>query len=268
MKNTKRTLIISSLVMLLSLIVVIISVTAAWFGDTRNVSNKITISSEKEVIGNATIDIESASPEREDGRLLTPAVIKAGLLMGDYTGVYNNINVLDTSLVDSTNSDASKPLLSVANTVTVYFPFIYNGGPDTAVGGDRKKSIEIALSSATLANPRKTNADGSITIDDTLLNYSGEFCAEMTIVSRSVDEDGKETYTRLPPTPVADLPDSANTAMYWEKNDDVIYMVLTPGITYYCEVMIYFAKVDEECAPALIDTTVWFNFDIAAVRRK
>lgn len=264
MKNTKRTIILSSLIMCLTVVVALVGVSAAWFSDTLRSSNTIIISSETPT-GQATIDIESASTRYFGGDKLVPAIINKDFIQQDNSGAgtgsvpYDAINVLSPSLIGNTSA---APLVSNATTFSVYFPFMYVGSSDVGTA-DGLKSVEVHMKSASLLNPREKDEEGN-PINTDYVNYMEDFNFSYSVVKVVLDED-KKVVSDQPNTDIA-LPEI--TKIRNGDAYDVIYMIIKPGVEYYFKTVINFSKVDEFCNQELLDTRLYFNFDITAVRRR
>jgi hypothetical protein len=238
--------------MALALIVAVVGISAAWFADIKTASDTVIISSAKPS-GQATIDVDSASTAYLGGDKLAPAVIKKNLVLNDRTGEglngvgFDQLNVLDQALVDASGSDASKPLLSSATMVQVIFPFIYIGGSDSGFS-DGNKAVSIYLESSTLENPR---SDGN----GALADYTSDFTFEnMSVINKPAEDGTTEENTSI--------------EKVWTQEENELYLIIKPGVIYYFMGTIYINKIDEECNPILLDTTVFFNFEIAAVSRR
>lgn len=260
MKNTKRTLILSCVVMALALVVTIVGISAAWFGDVRRVTteeNRLIISSNRPK-GQATIDVESASSDIVGGDKLMPAVATPGWLLSG--GDPDTLDVLVQNVGNGVDRAATQ--------VYVYFPFTYVGAPDAAAK-DGKKSVKLTLTSATLENPRRTDGDGNDDGSDIvgLTNYIDEFSSDLCVVKK-VGDGASASYTEYTADEIAAMHTSASGIVWEQQNDGrALHMLMAPGIDFYLRVKINFARVDEECDPSLIDTTLFFNFDIEAVPR-
>ena len=141
----KKSIILSLIIMGLCIIVGVVGVTAAWFGDIKVRRDDIVITSYAPT-GNATMTIDSTATYAEAIGKLMPAIAKEGYVIshGDGTGEMDSLDVLDSTLVGT-------KLKSVATRAGMEFNFIYSGTADRV---DGKKAIEIILRSVTLQNPR------------------------------------------------------------------------------------------------------------------
>ena len=141
----KKSIILSLIIMGLCIVVGVVGVTAAWFGDIKTRSDDIIITSYAPS-GNASMTIDSTSQYAEAIGKLMPAVATPEYVMshGNGTGNLDSLDVLDSSLVGT-------QLTSIATRAGMEFSFQYSGTSD---GADGKKAIEIVLKSVTLSNPR------------------------------------------------------------------------------------------------------------------
>ena len=143
----KTSILLASSIMILAVIVAIVGVTAAWFGNQYTYNGVVNVSSEDPknnaiiVQGSASVDSSGENP------VLTPAKILPGLILSDVDGSeqYDKINVREEN---------PSVLDSVATKVTVTFDFVYNGAPSNTDGITSKMQIELV--SVTLANPLVT----------------------------------------------------------------------------------------------------------------
>ena len=141
----KKPIIVSLIVMALCIVVGVIGVTAAWFGDILNKADNVIISSYAPT-GNATMSIDSTS-DFTSGEGLMPAVATEGYILGQRNG---NLNLDSIDVLDSANVTAGY-ISKVATQVTMEFDFAYAGTQDI---GFSNKAIAIKLASVTLQNPR------------------------------------------------------------------------------------------------------------------
>ncbi|MBO4695328.1 MAG: hypothetical protein J5656_05390 [Clostridia bacterium] len=141
----RKSIILSLIIMGLCIVVGVVGVTAAWFGDVMKKSDDIIITSYAPT-GNASMTMDSASEYAEAIGKLVPAVATPEYVMThqDGSGNLDSLDVLDSSLVGT-------QLTSIATRAGMEFNFIYSGTSD---GVDGKKAIEIVLTSVTLQNPR------------------------------------------------------------------------------------------------------------------
>ncbi|MEG2688403.1 MAG: hypothetical protein RSA24_04470 [Clostridia bacterium] len=230
----KKTVVISSFVMCLVLVISLISVSVAWFSNILSADNKIIISSEKP-LGQATIKVESASNSADNGDKLTPAIIKRGIMLDGYDVA--SIDVLDknNTLVDTTApfNTANKPLMSKATTVTVTFPYLYIGAPDS---GYATKDVDISIDA--VYNKEHTingGADGKPS-ESSLTNYKNDF-------AYSFKSGAQKT------------------------NSTKLHLSINPGTLYNCTVVFNFARIDEQCDQELLNKMLYFKIKIEAVAK-
>ncbi len=253
--NTKRTLIVSTCIMVLILIVTVVGVSAAWFGDILNDTfgdNEIVISSEQPT-GQTQIDASSAGMYK-DSDTLTPAKTVDGYLLGG--GDPASI----TNVLDASNAN----LQSTASQVKIIFPFSYLGAGDSGEA-DGKKAIEVKLTGAYLydasANPIKS------------VNYMEDFTISFDIVKdvTITTTDGVNEIsggTDVASTPIESLKKGDGNIYYEDTQNYTSYMLVEPGVTYYCRITVHFNKVAEELNPALMDTNIQLAIQIDVATRK
>lgn len=188
----KSSFFLSTSIMTLALIVAIVGVTAAWFGDVSEYSDTIDVSS-KNPENNALIDPESTSPlPQGDKAKLAPAVLKAGYGLGNAggSGGYDDIKIgphNEYGGIDDLKDVIAKP----ATTVTVTFDFVYTGA---AANEDEKTTrLRIELVSVTLKNPLLTLDEYKQLFDENadeddleaylsdIINYRDEFGVNMSV---------------------------------------------------------------------------------------
>ena len=155
----KRSIIVSLIVMALCVVVGVVGITAAWFGDTLKRDDSVIVSSYAPT-GNATMSIDSTS-DFTSGEGLRPAIATAGYILGQRNGTLNldSIDVLDNANV------TAGYITQTATQVTMDFDFAYAG---TADAGFSNKAIAIKLTSVTLQNPRVY-----ITVEEYRAKYHG-----------------------------------------------------------------------------------------------
>ncbi len=256
----KTSILLASSIMILAVIVAVVGVTAAWFGNQYTYEGTVGVSSANPE-NNAIIvpDSTSGLPTGEDA-VLAPAKIKPGYILGDGVGVggYDNIDCNpDLPLNDA--------LLEKAVPVTVTFDFVYNGAPSNPDGMTTKMQIE--LQTVTLENPMKEGMTDEERA--ALVNYRDEFAISMfvTTTDSSVmmfDLDGTPFYTQK--TKVVD----GETVTYYELNagnylttdsEHKLLFNMIP-VTHTLNATIYFVHVDEETPPELIDAQLFLNFKV------
>lgn len=231
MNKTKRTLIVSSVIMALVLVVTVVSVTAAWFSNTASSKeDKFTIDSTTlQESANITIGDESIG---ESNTMAWPAVLNPSTMLkgGEYPR--------GTALKNTSDS-----VLTAARTAVYYFPINFIGSSDVKDGKsiDGRRSLMLTVNSAKLAN-------GDKIVDDK--DYKGNFNIEMSLVTLSED---KKVATEISLDDVySDALSGTSNIYYYQKTDengepcDEFYMLIIPGEEYYVKATIYFNEVDEQ----------------------
>lgn len=263
MNKTKRTLIISSLVMALALIVTVVSVTAAWFSnvsDSRQDGFTIDSATLKE---SATISIDTNVGGSNSE--IWPAVAKKGYL------AQGGVAPSGKTLKNASNAVDVK-----AKTAVVYFPINFVGAPDTkTVDGqttaiDGRKALEVSLNFvSTESNLKKEKQDDKDVIVGTDKDVKSAFNVELDMVSVAKNADGGYTITPIDMTGIDPSKLSGTDDIYCNQpsleNGEPgynLYLLVMPGETYYVRATIYFNQVDEEVDLELLYTTVYFNFGL------
>lgn len=274
----KTSILLASSIMILAVIVAIVGVTAAWFGNQYTYNGVVNVSSEDPknnaiiVQGSASVDSLGENP------VLTPAKILPGLILSDVDGSkkYESVDVLKPN---------ASLLSSVATKVTVTFDFVYNGG---ASNDDGTTTMYIELVSVTLKNPHHyVDEEGNIVdpeehtgemtqvTDYTLPNYREEFALSMFITTTDssvmmfTNSEGQTLYTQK--TKEVKEGDTTVTITYYELNDDYyiaddnkhrVSFNMIP-VTHTLNATIYFIHVDELTPPELIDAQLFLNFQVS-----
>lgn len=261
----KSTVIVSCVMLCLALIGLVVGVTAAWFGNVGSLSNTITISSERPT-GQAIVDVEAMinTSDAPINGVLSPAIVKAGYLQDPLNiSAWNAVkgefskNPLGDTYVDAAGEGtASQPLTRAATSVTVTFPFAYIGAADD---GKDDKAVKISVNSAKLTPPKEESGSSDTT------DYVGEFGFRMRLIEASYDSN-----KRIDPV-LVDGKTVENTSVPSKQTDNVLGLLIYPGVDYFFEIEIYFAKVDEECPLALRSFEdkfrIYFNIGVEATNR-
>lgn len=177
MNKTKRTLIISSCIMALTLVVAIVGVSAAWFGDMRQAKRDgFTIQSDT-LQDVASIDINSS--KGMSGEIIYPAVATPGYF--SRTGA----KAPEGSVLK--NGPLPTGVDELAKAATVYFPIQFIGTADPNFETENRKSLDLKLRSVNTGIMIVETADGvrqyrrkstvSATDDEKLDNYAGTWSA-------------------------------------------------------------------------------------------
>lgn len=243
--------------MALVLVVTIVSVSAAWFGDTLSVTNDIAIKTELPE-GQIVIDTTGAINKMDDK--LVPAIVNKGYML---TGEgKQDLNVLDSNLVG-----ANKPLQSTAQTVYVYFP-IFGIGLSSAE--DMKLAAVVKLSGAYILK------DSAHIINNNYLssvNYMDNLILTMEVVQNVHDEEFTDAQTgtkylrtvseKVTSTPVGEL-EANDGKIFWGYSSQLneIGILMDQGVNCYIKLSVTFSKVDEELPPELIDTLIKINVEV------
>lgn len=259
MNKTKRTLLISSIVMVIVLAVVLVSVTAAWFSIYANTSKGgITIGSNTI---NETVTIENA---KNSSNAIYPAIATKGVASK------GNVMPIGTDLLKSGTSYISQ----TAQCAVFYFKINFLGAGDSGKN-DNRKTIQVSVVSAHLVeNNVQTQAENdnnsSTDIDP---GYLDKFNVQMELVSKSeqkTDENNTiTTYTKIDshnPSEFGGSSDTHGDFVYYNQpagdGKDVgnsLNMLIVPGTDYYVKATVYFNRVDEECEEILQYATQFGN---------
>ena len=272
--KTQKTLIISSAIMALVLVVTIVSVSAAWFGDIKHAeTSKLSITSQRPM-GEATIDLTSAASLNDVTADLIPARIKkvngiSWLLAGNApapTG--NDLRPADNSNLnrDSIKAAASNAVDKSATVSDIFFPFNYSGTPDTGAT-DGKKAIRIYIDTAKIK--LGTDNQGNAILDAT--NFIDEFYITFNVVENVTKNatTGAITYTPVTSTPIERLsPTTDNIFFYYKESETTLYLLAPPDVDKYSvQVQISYNFVDEELNPRTISKTIVFGVHIQVIER-
>lgn len=258
MNKTKRTLIISSIVMALAFIVTVVSVTAAWFSNVSSSKQDGFIIGSTTLKESATISIDTNVGGSSDVSIW-PAVVKKGHLAQGNTAPTGKALKTSTAIVPTK-----------AKTAVVYFPINFVGAPDVDDKReeiDGRKSLQVNLNFAsTEANLIKTEQNGKQVVTGTNKDVKGAFNVELDMVSVVKNGDAY-TITPIDMTGVDPKKLSGTDKIYCNQpsltNGEPgydLYLLVMPGETYYVRATIYFNQVDEEVDVELLYTSVFFNF--------
>ncbi len=275
----KTSLFVAASIMVLAVIVAVVGVTAAWFGDIREYRDTVEVSSADPENSAIIVPDSTSGLPTGDAAVLAPARIKRGYILNDVdgSGNYDDIAINPSTNFGAGNSAIEKPAVPV----TVTFDFVYNGAPSNPDGMTTKMKIELA--SITLQNPLKEvdmNGDDKITDEDralfaaTLTNYRDEFGIEMTVVTTDSEvmlftnpTTSNKYYTEK--TRVVGDGDEATTETYYELNLITVNPDNPFEITFdmipvvnTLEATIYFLHVDEQTPPELIAAQLFLNFKV------
>lgn len=297
----KKTLIISSAIMALALVVTIVSVSAAWFGDIKHAeTEKLAITSERPS-GAATFDLTSYSKLNQNSVDLVPAIAIENLLLGGATVPNGAVLRTEDEFGKDTSSSniqsgATSSVSAPASVASIYFPFRWSGTPDAGYS-DGKKAIKIWIDTAQIKLGETGTGDNKTAILDPI-NYIDEFYITFSVVKipKEIPEGGSEevpTYDEdgnmitQPVASVSATKDSSGNITYAmsDGDDNVFYVnddgALNGGVnnkavyllvpSYYADynikVEVSYNKVDEELNPATIDKTIAFGIKIQGIDR-
>lgn len=261
MNKTKRTLIVSSVVMALILVVTAVSVTAAWFSNFANSKEGgFTIDS---ALLQESVNITIDSSASGYGTSLWPAVATPGYLEKGAFAPYG------TDLKDKKGETyAVTGVQKAAKCAVIYFPVRFEGSPDLDkdnVAIDGRRSLYLEVKHAYLGTkPDDGNGsntqNGAIT-EDATKDYLSSFNVEMKLVKVTKTINGETvTTTAVEDLPSTEKPQGTANDVYYNQpntaNDKYpgykLYMLLKPGVEYYVQATIYFNKLDEECDEKLL----------------
>ncbi len=264
MHKTKRTLIISSIVMILVLVVAIVSATAAWF------SNYASSKEDGFTIDSTTVT-ESVSIGIDDkivgyGREVWPAVSKPGIASK------GNVMPFGQALIamDTNGSVTNESITQNAKCAVFYFPMTFVGAGDSWAT-DNRKSVQVNVESAILADVGTDNTETPISGS---ANYIEYFNVQMELVhvEETTTGEGENATTSSVATPITShsytefntAADANGDFVYFNQPiktgvaKDVsnnLYMLIVPGTKYYVKATVYFNRVDEECPEELLYAT-------------
>lgn len=242
MNKTKRTLIVSSVVMALILVVTVVSVTAAWFTNVADSTpTGFEISSDL-LQESASISIDESVSGY--GSSIWPAIANPGYLAKGNLAPYGTaLKNAETDVIDKG-----------AQCAVLYFPIKFVGDPDSGAT-DGRKSLVLNVVYAHLG----TKSEGNDDVTEGEENYLSAFNVEMELV-RITETDGKtvsETITPVEPNDNSTAKDVYYYQPFFDNATELLpsyklYMLVNPGDTYYVKATVYFNQIDEECDEKLI----------------
>lgn len=255
---------ITSCIMALVLVVTVVSVSAAWFGDTRSITNEIDVNSARPE-GQIVID---TSLVNSSGNSIVPAIMNKGRmllyddseLISEYFGElkdqtkakYFAEKSKDDSLtyksyLENKYSGEDKPFLSVANTAVIYFPVF---GIGQIVGG--KLPVQVEISGVYLmTEPLEAK------------KYLDEFIIDMEVVEPVWEGESDEA--RI--VGYNDKPSSNGSSFgetYWgySAKDYKLGIIMDHNTNCFIKLSISFAQVDEDLPPELLDNKIRIDISI------
>ena len=269
----KSSFFVGILIMTLALIVAVVGVTAAWFGDLleyRDPHGPINVTSQ-EPTNDAIVVPDSSSNGATQGAILTPAIIKPGYQKSDIDFSWKFGQIADLL---NPNHEAIE---SAAIADTVSFDFVYSGAPSNDDGITSKMKIELI--SITLKNPLTTPDDldsiwgeGDYTDEDVErylsdnINYIENFAIDMyvtTLRSEVMIFTVPGTTNKYYSQPAGKDYYVLNEEHYERPDDDphTIYFNVVP-VVHKLNATIWFITLDEETPPELIDAQLFLNFQV------
>ena len=275
----KTSILLASTIMILAVIVAIVGVTAAWFGNQYIYNEVIDVSSANPENGAIIVQGSASVDSLGIAAVLAPAKIKHGLILNDFDGSeqYDKINVLEEN---------PSVLDSVATQVTVTFDFVYNGAPPNP---DGTTTMYIELVSVTLENPHYyVNSTGDV-VDTTgfdpedyvnltqktkenLANYRDEFDVRMFVtttdegaimVNGALYQQKTRTEEDEEGNPVEVVYYQLIDGQYVEDGDPYKITFSMIPTTHTLNAVLNFAHVDELTPPELMDTQLFLNFKVS-----
>lgn len=252
MNKTKRTLIVSSVVMALILVVTAVSVTAAWFSNfAGSNAGGFTIDS---ALLQESVNITIDSSASGYGTALWPAVATPGYLEKGKVAPYGtDLKTTQTGVIDVK-----------AKCAVIYFPIRFEGSPDLNeqnVAIDGRRSLYLEVQHAYLGTKPAENGNGNGTpLEDTTKDYLSSFNVEMKLVKVTKTVNGETVTTTVEDLPSTETPQGTANDVYYNQPGTAngkltgykLYMLLKPGVEYYVQATIYFNQIDEECDEKLL----------------
>ena len=263
-------------IMTLALIVAVVGVTAAWFGDIMEYDRgPINVSSAQPT--NDAIVVPDSSSDGSTGKYakLAPARLKPGYQKSDinFSWKFGEISDLRNPKHSAIEQEAIPD--------TVSFSFVYSGAPANDDGITTR--IKIELISVTLKNPNTTPDDlkqiwgeGEYTDADVErylagnFNYIENFAVDMFVTTDrdevmifTVPNTSNKYYTALTDDEGNDYY-KLNDAHYIRNDDEpyTIYFDIVP-VVHKLNATIWFITLDEETPPELIDAQLFLNFQVS-----
>ena len=238
MNKTKRTLIVSSVVMALILVVTVVSVTAAWFTNVADSTpTGFEISSDL-LQESASISIDESVSGY--GSSIWPAIANPGYLAKGNLAPYGRaLKNAETDVIDKG-----------AQCAVLYFPIKFVGDPDSGAT-DGRKSLVLNVVYAHLG----TKSEGNDGVTEGEENYLSAFNVEMELVR--ITETGSEPIDPVKPNDNSTAKDVYYYQPFFDNATELLpsyklYMLVNPGDTYYVKATVYFNQIDEECDEKLI----------------
>lgn len=258
MNKTKRTLIVSSVVMALILVVTAVSVTAAWFSNfAGSNAGGFTIDS---ALLQESVNITIDSSASDYGTALWPAVATPGYLEKGKVAPYG------TDLKEKKGETyAVNGVQKAAKCAVIYFPIRFEGSPDlnkdnVAIDGRRSLYLEVQHAYLGTKPPAENGNENNTPIEDATKDYLSSFNVEMKLVKVTKTVNGETVTTTVEDLPSTETPQGTADQVYYHQPNTSnaklpgykLYMLLKPGVEYYVQSTIYFNQLDEECDEKLL----------------
>ena len=272
----KSSFFIALSIMTLALIVAVVGVTAAWFGDIFEYrQGPINVTSAKPQNDAIVVPDSSSDGETGEGAILAPAILKPGYQKSDidFSWMFGEI----ADLRNPNHQAIEKPAIPD----TVSFDFVYSGAPSNEDGITTRMKIELI--SVTLKNPLTTADDldrdltGDGKIDDAdvevyladNISYLENFAVDMYVTTDKSDVmiftvpgTTNKYYTQVGEG--EDVRYQLNEAHYIRNPEEpyTIYFDVVP-VVHKLNATIWFTTLDEETPPELIDAQLFLNFRVS-----
>ncbi len=247
--KSKRTIIISSCIMLLALVVAIVGVSAAWFGDVKSASTSSNLVIDSDTVS-STVSVEfSSDATNPDG--IYPAIAKKGEFAHSAAPTGDDLYNLSSEQIEKS-----------AQVAVFYFTITYIGAADSGAT-DGRKSLRLELLTAQRDNG--TNAEGGHTFDEEI-DYKDDFNVRMCLVKKVGEE-----YIPIDSAATPDDLTGGDTVYYKNDRSDtarghVMDMRLL-NEEYTVKFEVFFNKIDEECNHDLIMRTIRFTIKLSQIDR-
>lgn len=237
MNKTKRTLIVSSIVLVLVFCVTIVSVTAAWFSNVASTSKDGFTIDSTTVTESAKITIDEEMGDSNS--TVWPAIIKSGVL------AKGEIYPTGTQL-----KQEGGDIIKGAKCAKFYFPISFIGASDVENGAsiDGRKTLALTVQSAKVISSGNLDEEQLQQELASAKDIKSEFNVEMRLVK--VGEDKSVSEISLDGVYSDALSGTDN--IYFEQKYDAngnpeqtLYLLVVPGVQYYVEAVVYFNNVDE-----------------------
>lgn len=238
MNKTKRTLIVSSIVLVLVFCVTVVSVTAAWFSNTASSSKDGFTIESTTVTESAKITIDEEIGDSNS--TIWPAIVSPGVLAkGAISPTGAQLKQADGDVI-----------IKGAKCAVFYFPISFIGSSDMQEGVsiDGRKTLALSVQSAKVVSSGNLTEEQLKAESANAKDIKDNFNVEMRLVQ--VGEDKSVSEISLDGVYSNSL--SGTNNIYFEQKYDengnpeqTLYMIVMPGVEYYVEAVVYFNNVDE-----------------------